>query len=101
MTAPILPRYPIYIPSKGRYDVCMTAQFLQKDRVPFTLVVEPQEAHLYAAHFGAERLLILPWSGDDATRRAFCQERQIENGGLIAARNWIKEHSIAAGYARH
>jgi hypothetical protein len=101
MSDAILPHYPVYIPSKARYDRCYTAGFLAADNVPFTLVVEPQEAAQYAARYGADRLLILPWSGDDATRQAFCQERRIENGGLIAVRNYIKEHSIAAGHARH
>jgi hypothetical protein len=96
-----LPRYPVYVPSKSRYATCYTASFLAADNVPFTLVVEPQEAAHYAARFGAARLLILPWSGDDAARQRFCQERQIENGGLIAVRNYIKEHSIAGGHARH
>ena len=30
-----MPRYPIYIPSKGRADDCRTAEFLKKDKVPF------------------------------------------------------------------
>jgi hypothetical protein len=96
-----MPRYPVYVPSKGRATTCLTADFLTVDSVPFTLVVEPQEAAQYAARYGADRLLILPWSGDDSARQSFCQERRIENGGLIAARNYIKEQSIAAGHARH
>ena len=85
MAEHVLPRYPIYIPSKGRHDVCHTGRFLVKDGVPFRLVVEPQESTLYATQFGAERLLVLPFN----------------NQGLIAARNWIKEHAISEGYARH
>jgi hypothetical protein len=49
------------------------------------LVVEPQEADIYAQSFGSDRLLILP-----------------ENDrGLIYVRNWIKEHATLAGYERH
>jgi hypothetical protein len=81
----ILPRYPIYIPSKGRADVCYTARYLAAEGTPFHLVVEPQEADIYASKFGAERLLILPFSGQ----------------GLIASRNWIKEHATVAGFERH
>jgi hypothetical protein len=81
----ILPRYPIYIPSKGRFARCFTAKFLAKDKVPFYLVVEPQEWHLYAAAFGRERILELPFS----------------NQGLIAARNWIKDHATATDHLRH
>lgn len=83
MPAP-LPRYPIYIPSKGRADHCLTAQFLLRDEVPFKIVVEPQERDAYAAHFGNEHLLVLPFSNQ---------------GSVVPARNWIRDHSM--GYKRH
>src|SRR3990167_10912391 len=97
----VMPRYPVYIPSKGRYERCLTANVFVTDGVPFFLVVEPQEVEEYGKRYGYEMLLILPWQGDDEKRRAFTEERRIENGGLIAVRNWIKEHSIAAGNERH
>lgn len=81
-----LPRYPIYIPSKGRHDVCLTAQFLLKDRVPFRLVVEPQDYDNYASIYGERRLLTLPVN---------------DPGTVVYARNWIKDHSTAEGHARH
>lgn len=80
-----LPRYPVYVPSKGRAANCYTARFLVKDEVPFRLVVEAEEHDDYASRFGAERILVLPFS----------------NRGLIAARNWIKGHSIEEGHVRH
>jgi len=98
---PKLPRYPIYIPSKGRAKTSLTVKFLRQEGIPFRVVVEPQEQAEYAAVAGKERILILPWQGGDENRKAFCAERQIEDGGLIAARNWIKEHSIGEGYLRH
>ena len=82
----ILPRYPIYIPSKGRHDRCLTADFLIEDDVPFCLVVEPQERDAYAAVFGEDRILVLPFSN---------------KGSVIPARNWIKDHATAGGYLRH
>jgi len=95
------PRYPIYVPSKGRFKSGYTAKFLIRDKVPFYLVVEPQEADEYGSRYGHENLLILPWQGNDEKRKKFCKEREIENGGLIAVRNWIKEHSIKNGFERH
>jgi hypothetical protein len=86
MSEPMLPRYPIYIPSKGRSHCCAAAKFLIKDRVPFFLVVEPQEADDYRRQFGAERVLVLPFSNQ---------------GSVIPARNWIKEHATAGGWLRH
>ena len=101
MTDRNMPNYPIYIPSKGRYEEGLTPKFLIKDGVPFYLVVEPQEADEYGERYGHDNVLILPWSGDDKGRQDFTKKREIENGGLIAARNWIKEHAIMGGHKRH
>jgi hypothetical protein len=96
-----LPRYPVYVPSRGRAGVALAPKFLDRDGVPYSLVVEPREADAYAARFGRDRLLILPWDGDDPVRRAYVARLGIENGGLVAVRNWIKDHASAAGFARH
>jgi hypothetical protein len=83
----ILPRYPIYIPTKGRSEKCLTARFLTRDGVPFQLVIEPQEYDLYAAKFGEKAILVLPFS---------------ELGqGSIPARNWIWQHARDRGVERH
>lgn len=97
----LMPRYPVYIPSKGRYEHCYTANCLVEDNVPFYLVVESSEVEQYGSRYGYDRLLVLPWNGDDPIRRAYCESLGIENGGLIAARNWIKAHSITLGAERH
>lgn len=81
-----MPRYPIYVPSKGRHERCYTAKFLDADGVPFRLVVEPQEGKAYASRFGEQRVLVLPFR---------------DKGSVIPARNWIKEHSEAEGHERH
>lgn len=79
------PRYPIYIPSKNRADVCYTAKFFLEDGVDFKIVVEPSQQAAYEAKFGRNQLLILP---EDDMR-------------LLGSRLWIREHSIAAGFDRH
>jgi hypothetical protein len=86
MPVPVLPRYPVYIPSKGRFDNCITARYLLRDGVPFSLVVEPHERHEYAARFGDDRVLALPFR---------------DRGTSVPARNWIWDHARAAGAARH
>jgi len=86
----VLPRYPVYVPSKGRSDVCLTAKCLVEDGVPFRLVVEPAERERYAKLYGESRLLVLPWDNPPGTP-----------DGLIKARNWIKAHSISEGAVRH
>lgn len=83
----LMPRYPIYIPSKGRVDACLTADIFVRDQVPFSLVVESQEHDEYAAAYGENRVLVLPFSN--------------LGQGSIPARNWIKDHSIEAGAKRH
>lgn len=87
MTVIQLPEYPVYVISKGRHDVCYTADALVKDKVPFKLVVEPQEEDLYASIYGKDRLLVLPFSN-------------LGLGG-IPARNWVWEHAKASGAERH
>lgn len=82
-----LPRYPIYVPSKGRHDVNLTARFLRRDGVPFRLVVEPQERDAYASAWGDENVLVLPFSNLGL--------------GSIPARNWIWEHAKESGVPRH
>jgi len=81
----VLPRYPVYVPTKGRHARPLTLRFLMRDRVPFWAVVEQEEHDAYAAIVGESRVLVLDKSG----------------GGLIYARNWIKQHSIEQGAARH
>ena len=80
-----LPRYPVYVPSKGRFANCMTAKFLTADRVPFRLVVEEPEADEYARRYPAADLLVLPF----------------RDAGLLAARNWIADHAAESGADRH
>jgi hypothetical protein len=58
---------------------------LLKDEVPFRLVVVEQERDVFAEEFGVDRLLILPF----------------RDQGLIAVRNWIKNHATQAGHSRH
>lgn len=78
------PSFPIYIPSKGR-PACVTARLFNKFGIPVRIVVEPQDYAAYAAKWGAEQVLQLPEN----------------NRGLVFARNFCKDHSIAQGDAKH
>ena len=79
------PQYPVYIPSKGRWESRLTVKALERINVPYKIVVEKEELANYAEVINPDNILVLPFS----------------NQGLIAARNWIKAHSIALGFARH
>jgi hypothetical protein len=82
-----VPRYPIYVISKGRAESSLTARTLMTMGVDHRVVIEPQEEEEYAKHLPRENLLILPFSN--------------LGQGSIPARNWVWEHSIEAGAKRH
>lgn len=81
------PKYPIYIISKGRWESRLTSKALEAMRVPYRIVIEPQEFDQYAAVIDPEKILQLPFSN--------------LGQGSIPARNWVWEHSLAAGDKRH
>jgi hypothetical protein len=81
------PRYPIYIVSKGRWESRLTSKALESMGVPYRIVIEPQEYGRYAAVIDPDKILVLPFSN--------------LGQGSIPARNWIWEHSIKEGHARH
>ena len=81
------PKYPVYIISKGRWESRLTSKALERMRVPYHIVVEPQEYDNYAAVIDQEKILVLPFSN--------------LGQGSIPARNWVWEHSISVGAERH
>lgn len=81
------PTYPVYVISKGRADTRLTSRFLEKASVPYRIVIEPQEYDEYAAVIDPAKILVLPFSN-------------LGQGG-IPARNWVWEHSVSEGWARH
>jgi hypothetical protein len=80
-------KYPIYIISKGRWESRLTARSLDAIKVPYRVVIEPQEYDQYAAVIDPEKILTLPFSN--------------LGQGSIPARNWVWAHSIEEGHARH
>lgn len=80
-------RYPIYVVSKGRWDSRLTVKALEKRSIDYRIVIEPQEYDQYAAVIDPSKILVLPFSN--------------LGQGSIPARNWIWEHAIQSGAARH
>lgn len=78
---------PIYIVSKGRWERPLTARIFLKEKIPFKIVVEPQEYDLYCQAIGREFVLKLPFSNLGL--------------GSYPARNWIWDHSIETGASKH
>ncbi len=81
------PKYPIYIISKGRWESRFTSKALERMIVPYRIVIEPQEFDQYASVIDPVKILVLPFSN--------------LGQGSIPARNWVWEHSIGEGFARH
>ena len=81
------PEYPIYIISKGRADTRLTSKSLEAMKVPYRIVVEPQEFEQYSSVISPEKVLVLPFSN--------------LGQGSIPARNWVWEHSISEGHKWH
>lgn len=80
-------KFPIYIISKGRYDVTLTADNLERSGLDYLIAVEPQEYDLYCKKLGAKRLLKLPFYNLGL--------------GSYPARNYCWEHAKAQGYKYH
>jgi hypothetical protein len=83
----MMPRYPIYIISKGRWESRLTSKALDRMGVPYHIVIEPQEYDLYAAVIDPAKIFVLPFSN--------------LGQGSIPARNWVWEHSLSIGAERH
>lgn len=71
------PKYPIFVPTKGRWERRFTIKALEKIGVPYKAVIEPQEYDNYATVIRPEKIIVLP---DD-------------NKGLVFARNWIWDYA--------
>lgn len=88
-----LPRYPVYIISKGRHESMFTSRSLSRMRIPHYIAIEPQDEQNYEEaldNFGIRdyvTLLILPFSN--------------HGDGPGRARNWCWDHSIHLGFERH
>jgi hypothetical protein len=81
------PNYPVYIISKGRWKSRLTSKALENIKVPYRIVVEPQEYEAYAAVIPKDKIIVTPFSN-------------LGQGG-IPARNFVFEHSVSEGHKRH
>lgn len=84
---PMNPEYPVYVISKGRWERRLTVRTLEEIRVPYKIVIEPQEYAQYSAVINAHKILVLPFSN--------------LGEGSIPARNFVWEHAKSSGAKRH
>ena len=82
-------KYPIYIISKGRWDKCLTANYLELSGIDYKIVVEPSEYDDYIIKHHKSKIITLP---SDFSK--------LEQGG-IPARNFVLDYSKKNGDIRH
>ena len=75
------PKYPVFIPTKGRWENPQTINALNEVNVPFKIVVEKQELKHYEKIVGSKDIIVLPHS----------------NEGLVVTRNWIWDYAKSLG----
>jgi hypothetical protein len=96
----VTPRFPIYIPSRGRADRCITMRHLDNYGVPYRVVVEADELDAYAAALGREKVLVLDPHYQDAYEACMAIAPG-QSKGSGPARNFIWDHAVAEGWPWH
>lgn len=76
-------KYPIFIPTKGRFETRMTARALDAIGVDYTEVIEEADEANYRSA-GSKSLLVMPQ----------------HNKGLVVTRNWIWDYAASLGVKR-
>lgn len=71
------PKYPVFIPTKGRWDSRLTIRALEKIGVPYTAFIEAQEYEQYAAVVNPANLHVMPH----------------RDQGLVVTRNYIWDYA--------
>lgn len=71
------PKYPVFIPSKKRADSRLTIKMMERYKIPYTVVVEPQEFDVYAAVVDPKNILVTPH----------------QDKGLVVTRNFIWDYA--------
>ena len=94
----MLPRFPIYIISKGRSKNGLTWKALDHMKVDYKIIVDESEYEEYASVLDKSKLMVCPkiyklkydtfWANEKTT-------------GPGAARNYAWAHSIQRGYSHH
>ena len=83
----IKPKYPVYIVSKGRWEKRRTVRCLDKFKMPYKIVVEPQEFDKYSEVIDSDKIITLPFKN--------------LGKGSIPARNFIWKHAAESGSKKH
>lgn len=98
----MIPRFPLYIPTKGRWAKRLTSRALTEQGVAHYLVVEPQEVEAYERAARGSLATVLPLDMSYKARYELCDDLGLtKSTGPGPARNFIWDHSIATGHEWH
>lgn len=100
----LYPQFPLFIPSKGRYEYMITSKYLTKMGIKHYIIVEPQEVELYKKSVSEFNLLteVLELDMDFKKKYELCDELGLSKStGSGPARNFAWETSIKMGFDRH
>ena len=78
-------KYPIYIVSKGRSDICTTHKILDHNGIKWYYAVEPQDYEKYCKVFGNKKVINI----------------EKNDMGIYYVRNFCIEHSKKKGFSKH
>ena len=101
---PLNPRFPLYIPTKGRHEYMVTSKALTAIGARHFLVVEPQQAADYARAVAKFKLLadVLVMDLTFKDRYELCDNLGLtKSTGPGPARNFAWQHAIENGHAWH
>lgn len=96
----INPQYPIFIVSHRRWDICKTANALTRMDVPFTMIVEEDEAERYKEAMPGVEVLAVPKEYHDNYENCDNLGRT-KSQGPGPARNYAWDLSVERGFASH
>lgn len=96
------PKFPLYIPSKGRADSRLTSKALTLMGVPHFIVVEPHEVDLYRKACAGSLAAVVELDLGYKARYELCDDLGLtKSTGPGPARNFIWDLSIASGHPWH
>lgn len=101
---PLNPRFPLYIPTKGRHEYMVTSKALTAMGARHFLVVEPQQAADYARAVAKFKLLadVLVMDLTFKDRYELCDDLGLtKSTGPGPARNFAWQHALENGHAWH
>jgi hypothetical protein len=96
------PRFPLYIPSKGRAGYMITSRVLDSLGVWHRLVIEEQEYKEYLSAVCGDKKKLVVLDKSYKERYELCDDLGLtKSTGPGPARNFIWDHSVSEGHAWH